>query len=142
MQAKRAKSPVEAVLAHLLPGSAVKRIFNATLNSVRGISYGIATEAALREEVALLIAGVFVGVIVAPTWLWYVAMVGSLLVLLAVEFLNTAIEKLADYVTREQHIEIRRVKDFGSAAVFCGICLAGITWLAALAMRIAAYFTA
>jgi diacylglycerol kinase (ATP) len=59
-----------------------------------------------------------------------------------VEFLNTAIEKLADYVTREQHIEIRRVKDFGSAAVFCGICLAGITWLAALAMRIAAYFTA
>jgi diacylglycerol kinase (ATP) len=60
-------------------------------------------------------------------------------VLLAVEFLNTAIEKLADYVTREQQVEIRRIKDFGSAAVFCGICLAGLIWLAALAVRIEAF---
>ncbi|HEY1747432.1 MAG TPA: diacylglycerol kinase [Xanthobacteraceae bacterium] len=118
----------------------MKRIFSATLHSLRGIRYGIATEAALREEAALLIAGVLVGVVVAPTWLWYVAMVESLLVLLAVEFLNTAVEKLSDYITREQHVEIRRVKDFGSAAVFCGICLAGITWLAAVAVRIADYF--
>jgi diacylglycerol kinase (ATP) len=140
MPVKRAQSSVEGPLGHSLAGSAVKRIFSATLNSLRGIRYGIHTEAALREEAGLLIAGVLLGVVVAPTWLWYVAMVGSLLVLLAVEFLNTAIEKLSDYVTREQHIEIRRVKDFGSAAVFCGICLAGITWLAALMVRIAVYF--
>jgi len=120
-------------------GSAVKRIFSATLNSLHGIRYGIYTEAALREEAALLLAGVLLGFAVAPTWLWYVAMVGSLLVLLAVEFLNTAIEKLSDYVTREQQVEIRRIKDFGSAAVFCGICLAGLTWLAALATRLAPY---
>jgi diacylglycerol kinase (ATP) len=142
MRRKRAESPAETPLVHSPPRSAVKRIFSATLNSVRGISYGLATEAALREEVVLLAAGVLLGLVVAPTWLWYVAMVGSLLVLLAVEFLNTAIEKLADYVTREQHIEIRRVKDFGSAAVFCGICLAGITWLAGLALRLAGYFAA
>jgi diacylglycerol kinase (ATP) len=119
----------------------VKRIFSATLNSLRGLRYGISTEAALREEAVLLIAGLFLGLAVAPTWLWYVVMVGSLLVLLAVEFLNTAIEKLSDYVTREQHVEIRTIKDFGSAAVFCGICLAGLIWLAALALRIAALLT-
>jgi diacylglycerol kinase (ATP) len=119
----------------------VKRIFSATLNSLHGIRYGIATEAALREEAALLLTGVLLGLAVAPTWLWYVAMVGSLLVLLAVEFLNTAIEKFCDYVTREQHVEIRRIKDFGSAAVFCGIFLAGLTWLAALAVRIAPYLS-
>ena len=119
----------------------MKRIFSATLNSLHGIRYGIYTEDALREEAALLLAGVLFGLAAAPSWLWYVAMVGSLLVLLAVEFLNTAIEKLSDYVTREQHVEIRRVKDFGSAAVFCGICLAGLTWLAALAVRIAPYLS-
>jgi diacylglycerol kinase (ATP) len=119
----------------------VKRILSATLNSLRALRYGMSTEAALREEAALLIAGLFLGLAVAPTWLWYAVMVGSLLVLLAVEFLNTAIEKLADHVTREQHAEIRRIKDFGSAAVFCGICFAGVTWLAALALRIAAYLT-
>ena len=120
----------------------MKRIFSATLNSLRGLRHGISTEAALREEVALLIAGLLLGLAIAPTWLWYVVMVGSLLVLLAVEFLNTAIEKLADYVTRERQVEIRRIKDFGSAAVFCGICLAGLTWLAALALRIEALLTA
>ena len=119
----------------------MKRILSATINSLRGIRYGVRTEAALREEAALLIAGLLLGLAVAPTWLWYVVMVGSLLVLLAVEFLNTAIEKLADYVTREQHVEIRRIKDFGSAAVFCGICLAGLTWLTALALRIEALLT-
>jgi diacylglycerol kinase (ATP) len=119
----------------------MKRIFSATLNSLHGIRHGIYTEAALREEAALLIAGVLLGLAVAPTWLWYVAMVGSLLVLLAVELLNTAIEKLSDYVTREQHVEIRRIKDFGSAAVFCGICLAGLTWLVALAVRLAPYLS-
>jgi diacylglycerol kinase (ATP) len=63
-------------------------------------------------------------------------MIGVLLVLLGIEFLNTAIEKLADHVTPEHHIDIGRIKDYGSAGVFCGICLAGIVWLAALALRL------
>jgi len=113
----------------------VKRLYSATLNSMRGLRYGIANEAALREEALLLAAGLVFGLVVAPSLGWYVIMVGSLLLLWAVEFLNTAVEKLADYVTREQHVEIRRIKDFGSAAVFCGICFAGLTWLAALAVR-------
>jgi diacylglycerol kinase (ATP) len=58
-----------------------------------------------------------------------------LLTVLAVEFLNTAIEKLSDHVTPEHHVAIGRIKDFGSAAVFCGLCLAGLVWLAALAVR-------
>jgi diacylglycerol kinase (ATP) len=114
----------------------VKRLYSATLNSIRGLRYGVATEPALREEAILLVAGLVLGLIIAPSVGWYVIMAGSLFILLAVEFLNTAVEKLADYVTREQQVEIRRVKDFGSAAVFCCICLAGLTWLAALAVRI------
>ena len=113
----------------------MKRLFSATINSLHGLGYGFKSEAALREEMILLAAGVLLGLAIAPSIAWYVMMVGSLLVLLAVELLNTAIEKLADHVTREHHIEILRIKDFGSAAVFCGICLAGLTWLAALIVR-------
>ena len=76
------------------------------------------------------------GLVVAPSVAWYVAMIGSLLVLLAVESLNTGIEKLSDYVTRERHIEIRRIKDFGSAAVFCGLGLTGLVWIAAITVRL------
>jgi diacylglycerol kinase (ATP) len=113
----------------------LKRLYSATLNSIRGFRYGVMHEAAVREEAILLGAGLILGLVIAPSVGWYVMMVGSLLVLLAVELLNTAIEKLADHVTREHHIEILRIKDFGSAAVFCGICLAGFTWLAALIVR-------
>jgi diacylglycerol kinase (ATP) len=113
----------------------VKRLFSATINSLRALGYGFRREAALREEMLLLAAGIPLGLPVAPSVAWYVMMIGSLLVLLAVELLNTAVEKLADYVTRERHVEIRRVKDFGSAAVFCAICLAGLIWLAAIAVR-------
>jgi len=62
-------------------------------------------------------------------------MIGAVLFVMAIEFLNTAVEKLADHVTREQNAHIRRVKDFGSAAVFCGLCFTGLVWLTALAVR-------
>jgi diacylglycerol kinase (ATP) len=96
---------------------------------------GFKTEPALRDEALLLVAGVLLGIPMAPNAAWYAAMIGALLVVLAVEFLNTGIEKLADHVTREQHSDIRRIKDFGSAAVFCSLCLAGLVWLTALAVR-------
>jgi diacylglycerol kinase (ATP) len=116
-------------------GSTVKRLFSATINSLRAIGYGFRSEPALREEMVLLMAGLFLGLFIAPSLAWYVAMVGALLGLLAIEFLNTAIEKLADHVTPEQHMDIGRIKDYGSAAVFCGIWLAGLVWLAALVLR-------
>jgi len=117
------------------PGFDVKRLFSATINSLRGIRYGFAHEAALREEMALLAAGILLGLVIAPTLAWYVAMVGTLLILLSVEFLNTAIEKLSDHVTPELDVDIGRIKDYGSSAVFCAICLSGIVWLAAFALR-------
>ena len=116
-------------------GKNVKRLYSATLNSLRGLGYALRHEAAVREEAVLLAIALPFGFYVAPDAGWYVAMIGSLLVLLAVELLNTAVEKLADYVTRERHVEIRRIKDFGSAAVFCALCLAGMIWLAAIALR-------
>jgi diacylglycerol kinase (ATP) len=113
----------------------VKRLFSATINSLRGLGYGIRTEAAVREEAVVLVLALPLGFFLAPSLTWYVAMIGVLLFILAVELLNTAIEKLSDHVTRERHPDIGRIKDFGSAAVFCALCLAGLVWLLALALR-------
>jgi diacylglycerol kinase (ATP) len=123
-------------LARSNPDSPFHRLFNATRNSLRGLVDGFATEPALREELVLLAVAVPLGFFLAPSAAWYVAMIGAVLVILAVEFLNTAIEKLSDHVTRELHNDIRRVKDFGSAAVFCALNLAGLVWLAAIAVRL------
>jgi diacylglycerol kinase (ATP) len=120
----------------LILGSSLKRLFSATRNSLRGLADGFKTEPALRDEMILLVVAVPLGVVVAPSAAWYLAMIGAILVIMAVEFLNTAVEKLADHVTPELNNHIRRIKDWGSAAVFCALCLTGLVWLLAIAVRI------
>ncbi len=115
---------------------ALKRLFSATKNSLRGLVDGFSTEPALRDEAVLLVVALPLGFFLAPSVAWFLAMIGVIIILLAVEFLNTGIEKLADHVTPEQHDGIGRVKDFGSAAVFCALCLTGLIWLAAIAVRL------
>ena len=129
------KVAIEFGLAFLFIGLILKRLYSATQNSLRGLADGFRTEPALRDEAVLIVIGLPLGLVVAPSGAWYAGMIGALLAVLAIEFLNTAIEKLADHVTREQHKDIRRIKDFGSAATFCGLCLAGLVWLMALAVR-------
>ena len=125
-----------SIPAALILGSSLKRLFSATRNSLRGLADGFKTEPALRDEAVLFVIAVPLGLLVAPSVAWYLAMIGAVLVILAVEFLNTGVEKLADHVTPELNSEIRRIKDFGSAAVFCALCLTGLIWLAALAVRL------
>lgn len=115
----------------------VSSLLSATNNTLRGLSCGLRLERAVRQEVIVLAAALPLGAWLAPGIGWYVAMIGTLLGTLAVELLNTAIEKLADRVTRERDPAIGMVKDFGSAAVFCMLCLSALVWGAALAVRFA-----
>ena len=64
-----------------------------------------------------------------------VELVAVILLLLVVELLNTAIEKLADRLTTDHDPQIGRVKDMGSAAVGVALVIAGMVWLFALAER-------
>lgn len=113
-----------------------QRIVRATVNSANGLMHGMRTEAAVRDEIVLLAAAVIAGIFIAPSLLWYLAMTGVLLFVLAVELLNTAIEKLADHITPEHHPQIGIVKDYGSAAVMCALAITGLVWLAALLVRL------
>jgi len=54
---------------------------------------------------------------------------------LVVELLNTAIEKLADRLTTDHDPQIGRVKDMGSAAVGVSLLMAGMFWIFALVER-------
>ena len=56
--------------------------------------------------------------------------------LLIVEMLNTALEKLSDHVTSEHSHAIKVVNDLGSTAVFFALTLAFVTWVAALVVRV------
>ncbi len=61
-----------------------------------------------------------------------IALIGSVMLLLIVELLNTAIEKLCDHLSPALSNQIKVVKDLGSAAVFVALVLAAAVWLLAL----------
>ncbi len=119
-----------------LPGAGgLSRIVAAGRNSMRGLMEGLRSEAAIKQEIALLVIGVPLAMFVAANvWVW-LAMVGSLLFILMIEFLNTAIEQLCNHVTPQRHEAIRVTKDLASAAVFFALLLAGLVWGAALLQR-------
>ena len=119
-----------------LPGKGgLTRIGAALRNTIAGFHEALSTEAAVKQEAALLIVALPVAYFIATDlWTW-VAMVGSLILLLGVELLNTAIERLCNHVHPERHEAIKVTKDLASAGVFCAIAIAGLIWIAALVTR-------
>ena len=108
-------------------------MLRATINSWHGILAAAKSEAAFREELIALALSIPLAFLVTPLAWKRLALIGVILLLLAVELLNTAIEKLSDHVTATHHPDIGRIKDMGSAAVGVALAIAGFTWLLALA---------
>lgn len=61
---------------------------------------------------------------------------GSLVLLLAAELLNTAIERLCNHLHPEKHEAIKVTKDLASAGVFCVIVLTAMIWIVAVVARV------
>jgi diacylglycerol kinase (ATP) len=113
----------------------VQRILRATLNTWNGLVAAVRSEAAFRQELAALALAVPLAFLVASEPWKRVVLIAVVLLVIAVELLNTAIEKLCDHVTTATHPEIGRIKDMGSAAVGVTLAIAGLTWLVALGER-------
>lgn len=114
----------------------MEALIKAFNNTCAGFSHALRTERAVRQEALVLLLAIPLAFIIG-TGIWQrVAMIGSVLIVMAIELLNTCAEKLCDHVTPERHPQIKIVKDMGSAAVFCAILLAALIWLAAFAERL------
>ena len=114
----------------------MRRIWRATLNSWAGLKAAANSEAAFREEIVALVLAVPLAFFLTPLAWKRLTLIGVILLLMVVELLNTAIEKLSDHVTPHHHDAIGRIKDMASAAVGLSLLLAGIVWLVALAERV------
>lgn len=107
----------------------MERLYHAFVNSVRAFSALIRTEKAFQQEVGLLVVALPVAWWIADGWTDFALLIGSLLLLLMVEVLNTGIEAACDAVSREFNIDIQLAKDCGSLAVLISIVLALGTWI-------------
>jgi len=111
------------------PGNTgLRRIVNATFFSMAGLRAAWLHESAFRQETVLCAV-----LIPAAFWLGQTAverslLIGSCLLVLIVELLNSGVEAVVDRVGEEQHRLSGRAKDLGSAAVFVTLALVLVVW--------------
>lgn len=105
-----------------------RRIVRSLAYSLDGLKAAFRSEEAFRVEVLLFCVLAPLGLYLGKDPISRVLLVGSLLLVLIVELLNTGIEAAVDRVSSDWHEQSKRAKDMGSAAVLMAILLAVLTW--------------
>lgn len=110
----------------------VGRIARAGSYSVSGLRAAARKEAAFRQELILFALLAPLGVWLGRNGIERSLLIGSLLIVLVVELLNSAIEATVDRVSKRHHKLSGRAKDMGSAAVSLAILLVVFVWASVL----------
>lgn len=106
----------------------LRRIWHALGHSMRGLAFALRVESSFRQELAsaALLIPVAIALPVGP--LQTLALIGSVLMVLIVELLNSSIESTVDRISLDHHRLSGRAKDLGSAAVLLALVLCLLTW--------------
>lgn len=110
----------------------LRRLLAATRISFEGLAAAIRHEAAFRHELVLAAVLVPLGFWLGADGAQRALLVGSVLAVLVVELLNSAVEATVDRISSDLHPLAKRAKDLGSAAVMLAIASAAVVWLAVL----------
>lgn len=109
-------------------GTGLDRIKRATRCSYAGLTVAFRNEEAFRQELLLCLALLPVACWLGHTNVERAFLIGSLIILLIVELLNSAVEAVVDRIGLERHELSGLAKDLGSAAVFMAIVHAVAVW--------------
>ncbi len=109
-----------------------KRLVNACFFSAAGLKATWEHEEAFRQEVVLFVVATPLALWLGETAIEKLLLIGSIVLVMLVELLNTAVEAVVDRVGFEHHELSGRAKDIGSAAVMMSLTWAAITWAAIL----------
>jgi diacylglycerol kinase (ATP) len=109
--------------------SGLQRNWRALRYSLSGLRAALAHEHAFRQELMLAAILIPVALIIPVSGLSKALLVGSVMLVLIVELLNSAIEATVDRISLEAHTLAKRAKDIGSAAVFLSLVNVVIIWV-------------
>jgi len=110
----------------------IKRIFKAFSHSLEGLGSTLRHEAAFRQEAILAVVLIPLSFLMHVELVQHLVLVGSILFVLIVELLNSAIEAVVDDISLRNRPLAKRAKDMGSAAVFISLLNCFICWLSVL----------
>ena len=109
-----------------------RRLVDAARHSLAGLKAALG-EAAFRQELALALVLVPLGVYLGKSGVERALLIGSVLLVLIIEMANSAIEAAVDRISTDLHDLSKRAKDLGSAAVMLSLVNLGVVWLLVLA---------
>ncbi len=110
----------------------IQRLINAARYSANGLRATFQHEEAFKQECVLLVVALPLAGLIADTALQFALLIGSIVLVMAVEVLNSAIESVVDRISEEQHPLSGRAKDQASAAVLLTVLIAVLIWIAVL----------
>jgi diacylglycerol kinase (ATP) len=113
----------------------LRRVCNALRYSLAGLSTALAQEDAFRQEALLAAILIPLSLFLPVAWTGRALMIASVLLVLIVELVNSAIEAVVDRVSLDRHPLSKRAKDVGSAAVFIALLNVVVVWAAVLLER-------
>ena len=106
----------------------LRRVWNAMFYSLAGFRAALQHEDAFRQELLLAIVLIPLALLLPVSAVGKALMVASVLLVLIVELLNSAIEATVDRISLENHQLAKRAKDIGSAAVFVSLANVVVVW--------------
>jgi diacylglycerol kinase (ATP) len=106
----------------------LKRILSATRNSMAGLREALRCEDAFRQELILALVLIPLAFWVGTGAVERALLIGSVLLVLIVELVNSAVEATVDRISFENHRLAKRAKDIGSAAVLLTLLNAALIW--------------
>lgn len=115
----------------------LSRVWHAAGYSIAGLRAGW-SETAFRQEALAAMLLIPAALWLGRSWVEITLLVGTVMLVLIVELLNTGIEAAIDRIGPELHALSKRAKDTGSAAVFLSLLLCAGTWGTALVHRVGA----
>lgn len=106
----------------------IRRLINAFGYSLEGFKAAFKHEDAFRQEVFLAFVLIPLAVYLGKSPVEQALMIASVLLVLIVELLNSAIEAAVDHTSTEHHALAKQAKDIGSAAVFIALVIVAVVW--------------
>lgn len=126
---ERIESPDEEIAS---PDIGPGRVVRALGYSLEGLAAAWRSEGAFRQEVICAVVLVPIALLAPASTVERVLLIGSVLLVLVVELLNSALEAAIDRISMERHALSKKAKDAGSAAVLVAIIAGMVTWVSIL----------
>lgn len=130
----------EPIDPNIHKNSGVTRVFKAFFYSMEGLASSLKHEAAFRQEVILAAILIPASFLLHVPLVQHLLLVGSIVLVLVVELLNSAIEAVVDDISLRNRPLAKRAKDMGSAAVLLSLLNCLICWASVITLNWSNWF--